>query len=145
MASDLKSKAGAVLKRIEENWDTDAVPISWPGRPFDPPDGPWMRVTILWGDGTIATIGGAGSGAENDIAGVLVAQLFDRPGGGAGAIESYADDFRDLFNRIEVEGVRFDAPSGPKAGPGRANIGPETDERWIQRTVDVPFEAEDEI
>lgn len=132
MASDLNGAAQSIEQYVEDNWA--ATPIAWEGVDFDPPDGPWIQVTIRWGDGFIETMGGTGSGT-NTVPGVLFINLFDQPGGGAGTIEGHADDIRDLFNRAEIGGVRFDAPSGPK---------PATDQRdegeWLQRTVTVPFE-----
>lgn len=134
MASELEAKATAIEAFLDENWPEGAkTPISWPGVDFDPPDGPWLKVDITWGDGFMETIGGSGTGT-NQVVGVLTLNLFDVPGQGARQIDGYADELRDLFNRAEVEGVRFDAPSGPK--PTRR---PNQGTHWLQRTIDVPF------
>jgi len=137
VASNLNGAASSVEAYLESNWTQ--TPIAWPGIDFDPPDGPWLQASIQWGDGFIETMGGSGSGT-NAVVGVLTLNLFDKPGDGAGQVDSLADDARDLFNRAEVSGVRFDAPSGPKPGEGRTG-----ETAWLQRTVSVPFEIVETI
>lgn len=134
MASDLDGARAAVEGRIEDNWDTTAYPIQWPGQEgFDPPDDKvWIQPTILWGSGSDFTMGQDAVG-KNEVAGVLNCNFFQKPGQGLGEMHEAADTFRDLFNRETVGNVRFGAASGlqPAGDPNQ--------QHWEQRNVEIPF------
>lgn len=133
MASDTMAAASAIEKAVNDNWDAEVAPVAWPTVPFTKPDGPWIRVTIVWGDGFTETMGGSGTGL-NRLVGVIIVQVFDKPGAGEGQLNGLADDVRDLFNRKILESiVRCSAASPPqKAGDEKG---------WDQMNVSIPFEV----
>ena len=112
------------------------VAVAWEGMPFDPPDGIWFRVSILWGDSFLQTQGSPGG--ANTLVGVLSFQCFDQPGNGTGRLYDLADVLRDLFNRNTVSGIRFDAPSGPKPAT-------RDEDGWDGVIVDIPFEVDETV
>ncbi|HEX7048654.1 MAG TPA: phage tail terminator-like protein [Longimicrobiales bacterium] len=144
MASELRAKAAAIRAHFATEWKaargyTDeqlGERVAWEGVDFTPPASEWVRLSILWGDAFEQTMGGPAVG-KNEVVGVVSVTLFYPPGRGTGVLEGLADDVRDIFNRAEVSGVRFGAPSGPK--PARERDG------WVQTTVDVPFTVEETI
>lgn len=131
MPSDLDGLREAIETRIEDGWDTDETPIQWLGAEFKRPStGTWIRITILWGDGFPETIG---AGGLNQLVGVLSCSVFGTPGSGMGDLYHVADQFRDKLNRVEVDGVRFEVPSGLKLG--------DPEPEWLHGIIDVPFYA----
>lgn len=148
MASNLDSHRQTIEERIEDSsalatyfrtihqdpWKD--VAVSWPGAPFQPPNGPWIQVTIVWGDGFIETMGS--SGGANRVVGVVNVNVFDYPDIGLKRVHAIGEIIRDLFNRNTVSGIRFEAPSGFKPVP-------EAQEGWIGRNVTIPFEVEETV
>jgi len=133
MASALKTAEGAIMTRLNTEW-ASATEIAWPGKRFTKPDAAWIRPTVIWGDGFMQT---AGPTNRNQIPGVLKVQIFSKPGNGEGEIKGHADSIRDIFNRVEFSGLRFDAPSGPKPAVERND--------WLQTVVDCPFIYEEVV
>lgn len=83
--------------------------IQWGDRPFTPPNGPWLRVSVRFGDAFPATIGGM-----NRLTGVVLLDLFDRANAGLGTIVQYHDTLRAGLALLETGGVRFGMPQGPR-------------------------------
>lgn len=134
MASDLKAAQIAILTRFKTQW-ADRTPVSYPNVSFTPPEaGPWVRLDIVWGDATAATMGPV-TKQRNTIVGVIFVNAFAVPGKGRGAVNSEADAARDIFNRLEVSGVRFSVPSGPEPVRG--------DPEWEQVVVRIPFSVDE--
>ena len=50
----------------------------------------------------------------NNMVGLIVLNVFTEEGVGAGSNFTVCTRIRDLFNRVDVSGVRFDAPIGPE-------------------------------
>lgn len=131
MASALDTARQVIEGRLNTNWS--ATKIAWPNVAFSPSSGEaWIQPSLLWGEGFVSTKTG-----RNAVHGVLHINVFVPRGTGTGVALSYADDLRDLFNRLEVSGVRFDAPSGPQPQAG--------DEDWAQVAVTVGFTVEEVV
>lgn len=131
MSSALRTAKTAITQRMDANWT--ATPVAYEDAPFTPPDGRWVQLTVLWGDGAVDTMSG-----RNRIPGVLTLNVFGKPGRGAGEVMGLCDQLRDLWNRQVVGPVRFDAASGPKPSVTGGS-------EWVQRTVDVPFTVEEVV
>lgn len=141
MASDTGTHEATIEARFETQWEA-AYPsrlaknhVEWPGMSLTPPDDVWARCTVLWGDGFERTLGATTVG-KNVLIGVLVVQLFDKPGKGYGNLDGYVNNVRDWFNRQELtNNVRFGAAGPPQkveAGDG-----------WLQVNIRMPFEVEE--
>jgi hypothetical protein len=135
MASALDTARQTIESRIKTQWEAgEDTTIIWPNSPVDPPNtGTWIQPSILWGDGFISTKNG-----RNQIVGVVNINVYAPAGDGTGNLFSSADSVRDMLNRVEVSGVRFEAPSGPR-------IVPSPESRWIQANVSVPFTVEETV
>lgn len=107
-----------------------ASQIAWDGVDFTPPDGPWVRASILTGDGRMDTAGDGVTG--NAHVGVLSIAIFGKPGAGYGAVDTLADTVRDAFSRVQIGTAFFFAPSLPRRSAG---------DGWLQVTVTCPFEV----
>lgn len=114
MASAIDAARQTIEARIVAQWGA-TTPIGFLNTSFTPPKtGGWLEPSIIWGDGIASTMGAVGSGgARNTITGLLQMNLFIQSGEGAGLLTRLADTARDMINRLEVSGVRFDVPSGP--------------------------------
>jgi len=132
MASDLDTHRASIETELTNDWI--ATDIAWPGTSYEPGASPWLEPTILWGDGSEFD---RAASRRVQLVGVLVLNLFARPGTGLGTLYGYADTLRDLFNNEDVGAVRFRTPSGPREGQG--------DKDKVQLTIDCPFVVEDAI
>lgn len=135
MSSDTFTANSTIEAVLNDNWDAEACPIAWPGVNFEPPDGPWMRLVVQWGDGFEESMGPTNL---NRLVGLIVLSLFDKPGSGEGGINGLADTARDLFNRQILDSVvRCGAASPPKPIDG--------DAKWQQLNVTIPIEIEETV
>lgn len=121
MASALAIAQAAVFTAFADAW-ASRTPIAWPNAPFTPPAKVWVKVDLTWADGVPSTMGPVAA-RRNSIAGLLTVGVYGpRDVGGKGVMD-VADDVRDVFNRLTVDGVRFDVPSGPLPGADPALAG----------------------
>jgi hypothetical protein len=113
-----------------------AYPVSYQNVPFTPPNNlPWLQAFIRLGDNTYATLlptGGVGFNRQN---GVLTVNVFTPIGVGAAANFTIAERVKDLFDRVRISGIIFDAASGP------AQVTPAAPEPYYQTQLTVTFEA----
>ncbi len=107
------------------------TPVAWPGKHFDPPDGAWVRLTIQWGDGFAQTLDGT-----NEVIGILLVDVFAKPGRGEGEAYGLADQVRDLINRKIAGTVHFDPPSGPLKVP---------ESEWIHLQITCGFSVDEKV
>ena len=135
MASALDAVRVAIEGQVKDGWKEDA-PIQWPGRPWTPPNGPWVQVHVIFGKAGAVTMGTRGTGAgTNQVVGLVNLNIFGPGGKGTGALTRLADAARDLLASLVVEGVQFDEPDGPVAVPA----GGERKEQWAQVNVSTTF------
>lgn len=87
--------------------------IQWGDRPFTPPNGPWLRVTVRFGEAFVGDLT-----SLNQLTGVLLLDYFDRQSAGLGTIIGYADTVRTGLALLETSGVRFGMLQGPQEIPG---------------------------
>ncbi|HLE03969.1 MAG TPA: hypothetical protein VI729_05060 [Anaerolineales bacterium] len=135
MASALDAARVTIESRIKTLWAADEnTTIIWPNDPKDPPaSGTWIEPAIVWGDGFLSTKDG-----RQMITGVVSINVFGQAGNGFGPVTQSADSVRDMVNSVEVSGVRFGVPSGPRRIPN-----PES--KWVQANVRVPFSVDETV
>lgn len=111
MASALDTAEEVIEQRIAAAFPTTAT--HWSNVAFTPPaSAVWLQPRILWGRGVHASMQ---TTQRNTVIGVLHVNCFSQQNVGPGAARRLADQVRDQFNRVEVSGVRFGVPSGPRA------------------------------
>ena len=118
--------AQLIRKRFAEHYQR--TPVAWPNAAFTPPDDePWVRLTILGGDGRqVAT-----AGRRLRRVGVVKVQVFVPEGSGDPQARSIADEVASLFEAGTYEGIRFRASDLEHVGPDGASY---------QLNVSIPFE-----
>ena len=108
-----------------------AYPVSYQNVPFTPPNNtPWVQVFIRFGDNNYATLR-----SFNRQTGTLVINVFTSQGQGAAANFTIAERLKDLFDRVNLSSIIFDAASGP------AQVIPAAPEAYYQTQVTITFEA----
>jgi len=114
--------------------------VAYQNVPFTPPNNAsWIQASIIWGDSaymTILTTSTRGTGAGFDRRnGTLVFNIFAPRGAGPGAGLTIAQRCIDLFSRLQLENIKFDAANGPRT------IEPSVPEGFSQTQVAITFEA----
>lgn len=137
MSSTLNDVRAAIEGRISTQMATaPAYPISYQNVPFTPPNNtPWLQVFIRFGDNAYATLLPTGNVGFNRQNGTLVVNIYTPTGAGPAANLTIAERIKDLFDRVTVSGVIFDAASGP------AQVTPASPEPYFQTQLTITFEA----
>jgi hypothetical protein len=116
---------GTIESTVSTVW-AGATVVQWGDRPFTPPDGPWLRVTVRFGDAYPETLDNV-----NRLVGVLLLDLFARQNAGLGAIVGHADTLRTGLALLQSGQLRFGLSQGPRE---MAHAG------WTQLAESIPFE-----
>ena len=112
-----------------------AYPVSYQNVPFSPPNNaPWVQAFIRFGDNNYATLLGPTTGFNRQT-GTLVINVFTPQGQGTAANFTIAERLKDLFDRVKLSSIIFDAASGP------AQITPAAPEPYYQTQLTITFEA----
>jgi len=114
-ATDLNTVRATIESRLEDELkDTPPIPVVFQNSSYTPTaNSSWCQCLISFGDSTYQSLGGATS-STNNISGIVSVNIFTPKGKGSGANFKVAKRIRDLYNRIIVSGVSFDAPIGPQ-------------------------------
>jgi hypothetical protein len=137
MSSTLNEVRAAIEGRIAAQMAIAPVyPVSYQNVPFTPPNNtPWLQVFIRFGDNAYATLLPTGNVGFNRQNGTLVVNIYTPIGVGPAANFTIAERIKDLFDRVTVSGVIFDAASGP------AQVTPASPEPYFQTQLTITFEA----
>jgi len=117
-----------------------ALQVAYQNVPFTPPNNAsWIQTNIVWGDSaylTILTSATRGTDEGYDRRnGTLSFNIFCPRGQGVGAALTIAQRCIDLFSRLQLQNIKFDAASGPRI------IEPAGPEGFYQAQVSITFEA----
>jgi hypothetical protein len=114
------------------------LPVVFYNIPYKPtPNSSWIQCLVSFGASEHLTHGGT-TNSQNRIVGIMVINIFTSAGVGAGANYTIGKRIRDLYNRVIVSGVYFDAPIGPEV----VSASPEG---YFQTQVRVTFEFIEEL
>ena len=151
MGSAVDTTRVTVESRVSALWVTGTATarttVAWEDWPFDPPEIDasepyWLNIKIVLGSGELMTKNG-----RNTISGFVQVSIFGPADQGLGALLGHADAVRDMFNRVEVSGVRFTVPSAPRIVPRiqamRFMSSPSIP--WVQAIVACPFTFDEEV
>jgi hypothetical protein len=109
--------------------------VSYQNVPFTPPNNtPWLQAFIRFGDNAYATLLAPTTG-YNRQNGVLTVNVFTPLGAGTASNFTIAERVKDLFDRQTVDGIIFDAASGP------AQVTPPAPAAYYQTQLTITFEA----
>lgn len=133
MPSALMDAQAAIWTRLATAFPTLA--IAYPGTPFTTPvAAPWVRASLVWGDGALSTMGATN---RNTIIGMVQLEVYTPAAQGDGINTVLVDTLRDVYNRVEADGVRYTVPSGPRPA--------QLDSIWYRSLIRVPFSVDELI
>ena len=114
-ATDLNTVRSTIEARLAtELASSPAIPVVFNNMAFDSTtEDSFVQCVTSFGANTYLTQGGA-SDSDNLISGLVLLNVFTEEGIGAGANFTICKRLRDLYNRITVSSVIFDAPIGPE-------------------------------
>ena len=114
-ATDLNTVRSTIEARLAtELASSPAIPVVFNNMAFDSTtEDSFVQCVTSFGSNEYLTQGGA-SDSDNLISGLVLLNIFTEEGIGAGANFTICKRLRDLYNRITVSSVIFDAPIGPE-------------------------------
>ena len=114
-ATDLNTVRSTIEGRLAtELASSPVIPVVFNNMAFDSTtEDSFVQCVTSFGANTYLTQGGA-SDSDNLISGLVLLNVFTEEGIGAGANFTICKRLRDLYNRITVSSVIFDAPIGPE-------------------------------
>ena len=114
-ATDLNTVRSTIEARLAtELASSPAIPVVFNNMAFDSTtEDSFVQCLTSFGSNEYLTQGGA-SNSDNLISGLVLLNVFTEEGIGAGANFTICKRLRDLYNRITVSSVIFDAPIGPE-------------------------------
>ena len=139
-AADLNTVRATIESRLAtELADTPPIPVIFNNVSYTPtPNSSWVQCLLNFGANEYLSQG-LTTDSRNRIVGVIVVNIFTPAGIGSGANYAIGKRIRDLYNRIIVSGVYFDAPIGPEV------VGTPAPEGYFQTQVRVTFEFIEEL
>ena len=114
-ATDLNTVRSTIESRLAtELASSPAISVVFNNMAFDSTtEDTFVQCVTSFGNNTYLTQGGA-SDSSNQIDGLVLLNVFTEEGLGAGSNFTICKRLRDLYNRITVSSVIFDAPIGPE-------------------------------
>ena len=114
-AIDLNTVRSTIEARLAtELASSPTIPVVFNNMAFDSTtEDSFVQCVTSFGANSYLTQGGA-SDSDNLISGLVLLNVFTEEGIGAGANFTICKRLRDLYNRITVSSVIFDAPIGPE-------------------------------
>ena len=114
-ATDLNTVRSTIEARLATELAlSPAIPVVFNNMTFDSTaEDTFVQCITSFGNNTYLTQGGT-SNSDNLISGLVLIYIFTEEGLGAGSNFTICKRLRDLYNRITVSSVIFDAPIGPE-------------------------------
>jgi len=139
-AADLNAIRATIEGRLAtELASSPAVPVVFHNMAFEPtPNSSFVQCLVSFGANEYLSQG-LTTNSQNRIVGLVVISIFSAKGVGPGANFIIGKRIRDLYNRVIVSGVFFDAAKGPEALLSAAPEG------YFQTRVSVTFESIEEL
>ena len=139
-AADINSVRATIEGRLAtELADSPAIPVVFHNMAFEPtPNSSFVQCLTTFGANQYLSQG-LTTNSQNRIVGLVVFNIFSGKGVGPGANLVIGKRIRDLYNRVIVSGVFFDAPIGPEA------LASPNPEGYFQTQVRVAFEFIEEL
>ncbi len=114
-ATDLNTVRSTIEARLAtELASSPAIPVVFNNMAFDSTtEDTFVQCVTSFGSNEYLTQGDS-SNAFNNIVGLVLLNVFTEEGLGAGSNFTICKRIRDLYNRVSVSNVIFDAPVGPE-------------------------------
>jgi hypothetical protein len=139
-AADLNAVRATIEDRLAvEMSNSPKIPVVFHNMAYEPTPGKsFVQCLTSFGSNEYLSHGTT-SDAFNRIVGLVTINIFTAAGIGPGANYVIGKRIRDLYNRVNVSGVFFDAPIGPEV------LGSPAPEGYFQTQVRVTFESIEEL
>jgi hypothetical protein len=139
-AVDLNSVRATIESRLAtELASVPAIPVVFHNMDYEPAvDASWVQCLVSFGQNEYLSQG-LTTDSRNRVVGLLLLNIFTPQGNGPGANYVIAKRVRDLYNRVIVSGVYFDAANGPSV------LATPVPEGYFQTQVRVTFEFIEEL
>ena len=139
-AANLNTIRATIEGRLATELAEDpAISVVFANMPFEPtPNSSFVQCLVRFGRNEYLSQGST-TNSQNRLFGIVVLNIFTPVGVGAGANYVIGKRVRDLYNRVNVSGVVFDAPIGPEA------LATPAPEGYFQTQVRVTFESIEEL
>jgi len=119
--------------------ESPAIPVVFHNMDYEPAvNSSWVQCLVSFGQNEYLSQG-LTVDSRNRIVGLLLLSIFTPQGEGPGANYVIAKRVRDLYNRVIVSGVYFDAANGPSV------LATPVPEGYFQTQVRVTFEFIEEL
>ena len=114
-ATDLNTVRSTIEARLAtELASSPAIPVVFNNMTFySTAEDTFVQCVTSFGNNSYLTQGGT-TDSDNQIDGLVLLNVFTEEGLGAGSNFTICKRLRDLYNRITVSSVIFDAPIGPE-------------------------------
>jgi len=139
-AADLNTIRSVLEGRLAtELASSPVIPVVFHNMAYEPtPDSSWVQCLVSFGASQYLGQG-LTTNSQNRMVGLMTINVFSALGVGPGTNYVIAKRIRDLYNRVIVSGVYFDAPIGPEV------IASASPEGFLQTQVRVTFEFIEEL
>jgi hypothetical protein len=139
-AVDLNSVRSTIEGRLAtELAGSPVIPVVFHNMDYEPDvDSSWVQCLVSYGQNEYLSQG-LTLDSRNRVVGLLLLNIFTPQGKGPGANYVIAKRVRDLYNRVIVSGVYFDAANGPSV------LATPVPEGYFQTQVRVTFEFIEEL
>jgi len=139
-AADLNTIRSTIEGRLAtELANSPALPVVFQNMAYEPtPNSSWVQCLTTFGSSEYLSLGGT-TDSDNRMVGLVLINIFTPQGVGPGGNYVIGKRVRDLYNRVIVSGVYFDAPVGPEA------LATPAPEGYFQTQVRVTFEFIEEL
>ncbi len=114
-ATDLNTVRSTIETRLRDEFRTGRpVPVVFNNVPFDSSTvDTFIQCAVNFGDSSYETQGSS-TNATIILSGLIVLNVYTKQGVGSGENFTICKRIRDLYNRMTVSDVIFDAPVGPE-------------------------------
>ena len=139
-AADLNTIRSTIEGRLAtELANSPALPVVFHNMAYEPtPNSSWVQCLTTFGSSEYLSLGGT-TDSDNRMVGLVLINIFTPQGVGPGGNYVIGKRVRDLYNRVIVSGVFFDAATGPEVLASPAPEG------YFQTQVRVTFESIEEL
>jgi len=139
-AADLNTIRSTIEGRLAtELASSPVIPVVFHNMAFEPtPNSSFVQCLVSFGASEYLSQG-LTTNSQNRIIDTVVINIFSATGVGPGANYIIGKRIRDLYNRVIVSGVFFDAATGPEA------LASPSPEGYFQTQVRVTFESIEEL
>jgi len=140
-AADLNTVRSTIESRLKDELETGTPPVTvvFNNVPAIPtPNKSWCQCSLGFSSSGYLTQGGTSS-SSNSLMGLMSVNIFTPKGVGSGDNYVIAKRVRDLYNRINISGVYFDAPVGPEV------MSTPSPEGYFQTQIRVTFEVIEDL